>query len=119
MEIAEAGEDGYGEHLHRGIGLFLLARQRAVLPDPEGALSSEALLCKAAGELTLAHLAKTDEARPSWYLHEVWSRLAQQQPARRFLREAAQAAPFSYLTAAEQRSLQLACQCKATRQPAK
>ena len=31
MEIAEAGEDEYGEHLHRGIGLSLLARQRAAL----------------------------------------------------------------------------------------
>ena len=108
VEIAEAADDGYNEHLHRGIGLFLLARQRAILPEPEGEFSCEALLCRAAGELTLAHLAKTDEARPSWYLHEVWSRLAQQQPARRFLREATRAAPFTYLTAAEQRGLQLA-----------
>jgi predicted Zn-dependent protease len=112
MEIAEENDDGYGEHLNRGIGLYLLARQRAALPDPEGELSTEALLCKAAGELTVAHLEKPDEARPSWYLHEVWSRLAQRQPALRCLKAAAAAAPFSYLTASEQRGLRLASQCR-------
>lgn len=111
MEIAEEVDDGYGEHLNRGIGLFLLARQRAALPDPEdGQLPTEALLCKAAGELTVAHLEKPDEARPSWYLHEVWSRLAQRQPARRCLHAAREAAPFSYLTASEQRDLDMACE---------
>lgn len=119
MEIAEAENDEYTEHLHRGIGLFLLARQRAALPDSEGSLSSEALLCKAAAELTLAHLVNPDEARPAWYLYEVWSRLAQQQQARRFFRLAVQEAPFSYLTAAEQRGLQLARRCDDLGQPIK
>ncbi len=54
MEIAEGEDDAYGEHLHRGIGLFLLAKQRSSLPDPDGELSAEGLLCKAAGELALA-----------------------------------------------------------------
>jgi tetratricopeptide (TPR) repeat protein len=119
MEIAEESEDIYREHLHRGIGLLLLARQRSTLPDPDGELSAEALLCKAAGELTLAHLEKPDEARPSWYLHEVWSGLAQRQPARRCLRAAEAAAPFSYLTASEQRDLQLACQWRQAERPIK
>lgn len=119
MEMAEADEDAYGEHLHRGIGLFLLARQRAALPEPEEILSPEALLCKAAGELALAHLEKTEEARPAWYLHEVWSHLAQKQPARRYLRAALRAAPFTYLTAAEQRGLQLACRCQEIEQTKK
>ena len=54
MAIARESEDAYHEHLHRGIGLFLLARQRSALPDPEEGLSAEGLLFKAAGELTLA-----------------------------------------------------------------
>ncbi len=33
MEIAERQGDDYGEHLHRGIGLYLLARKRAELGD--------------------------------------------------------------------------------------
>src|SRR5208337_4842084 len=111
MEIAESIEDDYDEHLHRGIGLLLLAQQRAILPEPEGELPAEGLLCKAAGELTLARTDRPAEARPNWYLHEVWSRLAQRQPALRCLRAAVDAAPFSYLTGAEKRNLHVAWQC--------
>jgi hypothetical protein len=109
MEIAEAEEDEYHEHLHRGIGLYLLARQRVQLPDPEGKLSVQGLLCRAAGELAQARMERPDEARPCWYLYAVWACLAQDAPARRWLHAASAAAPFSYLTTAEQRSLQLAC----------
>jgi hypothetical protein len=80
------------------------------LPEAEAVLPSEGLYCKAAGELTLALEERPDEARPRWYLYEVWSRLAQRQPARRCLREAGSAAPFSYLTPSEQRGLELASQ---------
>lgn len=111
MEIAESGADGYGEHLNRGIGLYHLAVQRAALQDPDDELAPEALLCKAAGELTLAQMDRPDDARPAWYLHEVWSRLAQRKPALRCLHAAVAAAPFSHLTAAEQRSIQLASEC--------
>jgi tetratricopeptide (TPR) repeat protein len=110
MEIAEnEPEDEYAEHLHRGIGLFLLARQRAAVQDAAGKSGTESLLCKAAAELTLARLEHPDEARPSWYLYLVWSRLEQRQPALRYLREADNTAPFSYLSASEQTGLQLAC----------
>jgi tetratricopeptide (TPR) repeat protein len=112
MEIGEEKADDYSEHLHRGIGLFLLARERAALPDPEGQLPTEGLLCKAAGELTLARLKRPDEARPCWYLYEVWSRLPMRQPALQCLRAAEAAAPFTYLTPTEQRGLQLASQCQ-------
>ncbi len=109
MEIAEYEGDEYAEHLHRGIGLYLLGCERAGLPEPaEGELSVESVLCKAAGELTMAHLARRDEARPCWYLYAVWSRLGQRQPALRHLREADATAPFSYLTPAEKRDLELA-----------
>jgi tetratricopeptide (TPR) repeat protein len=110
MEIAEAGGDEYNAHLHRGIGLYLLACERAGLPDAGGGeLNVESVLCRAAGELTLARVERRDEARPCWYLYHVWSRLAQRQPAARHLREADRAAPFSYLTPAEKRDLQMAC----------
>jgi hypothetical protein len=110
MEIAEAQEDAYGVHLHRGIGLYLLARQRCELPEPEGELPAEGLYCQAAGELALARRERPAEARPSWYLYQVWTRLAQRQPAQRCLRQAEDAAAFSELTPAEQRGLHLACQ---------
>jgi tetratricopeptide (TPR) repeat protein len=109
MDVAEAEDDEYAARLHRGIGLYLLARQRASLTEPEGDLPVEGLLCKAAGELSMARALRPGEARPCWYLYAVWTRLAQQQPARRCLREAGAAAAFTYLTPAEQRSLELAC----------
>jgi tetratricopeptide (TPR) repeat protein len=108
MQLAEAEEDEYAEHLNRGVGLYLLARERATLGEKDAPLTVEGLLCRAAGELTLARIQKPDEARPSWYLYKVWSRLAQRQPALRALRDASASAPFSYLTPAEQHGLQLA-----------
>jgi tetratricopeptide (TPR) repeat protein len=108
MEIAEGLEDEYSEHLHRGIGLYLLAKQRAELPDAPGELSAEGMLCKAAGELTLASRGRPDEARPCWYLSAVWTELAQRRPAARWLRAAEAAAPFSYLTPGERDALRLA-----------
>jgi tetratricopeptide (TPR) repeat protein len=113
MEIAESQEDDYGEHLNRGIGLYLLAKQRQALPESAGGeISAEGMLCKAAGELTLATRGRPDEARPCWYLSAVWTELAQRRPATRWLRAARAAAPFSYLTPGERDALRLACrQC--------
>jgi tetratricopeptide (TPR) repeat protein len=108
LDIAESQEDDYGAHLHRGIGLYLLARQRAALADPQGVLPVEALLCRAAGELTEARLLAPSEARPCWYLHLVWSRLGRAGPARRCLAQATAAAGFGGLTRVEQQSLVLA-----------
>jgi tetratricopeptide (TPR) repeat protein len=108
MEIAEAEEDEYEEHLHRGIGLYWLAWQRAQLGEEEKGLDVESLLCRSAAELALARMRRPEEARPCWYLHEVWSMLAQSQPAGRWLVAAQAAAPFTYLTPVEKRGLQLA-----------
>lgn len=108
LDIATRLEDDYAIHLHRGIALYWLARQRAELTDGGEELSSEGLLCQSASEFVLARRARPEEARPCWYLHEVWSQLAQCQPAKRWLRAADAAAPFSYLTPAEQRNLHLA-----------
>jgi tetratricopeptide (TPR) repeat protein len=108
MEIAEMEADDYAAHLHRGIGLYLLARQQELLATDEDGLSAESLLCKAAGELMQAEQRRPDEARPCWYLFEVWSRLDQRQPAARWLRQAEADAPLSRLTPAERRGLELA-----------
>jgi tetratricopeptide (TPR) repeat protein len=107
-ELAEQAHDDYGAHLNRGIGLFRLAGARSTLPDPDGELPAESLLCKAAAELTLAHVDYPDRARPCWYLYRVWRQLGQRQPALCRLRQAEAAAPFSFLTPAEQRGLELA-----------
>ena len=108
VEVAQAEADEYAECLHRGIGLCLLARQRAALPEPDGELSCEGLLCKAAGELAVARRLRPAEARPCWYLYLVWSRLAQRHPARRWLNAAREYAPLSFLTPCERRGLELA-----------
>lgn len=108
-EIAEAQQDEYALHLHRGIGLYVLARGLAANGMDQSVFSSEALLCKAAAELTHARNLRPDEARPCWYLYSVWHRLAQTQQASRYLKDAQQAAPFTYLSPAEHRSLELAC----------
>jgi tetratricopeptide (TPR) repeat protein len=109
MEIAEGEEDDYGEHLHRGIALYLLACQSEALGELDGGLSVEGTLFKAIAELTLARLERPQEARPCWYLYASWSRLAQHQPAGRWLRAAEAAAALTYLTPSEQRQLQFAC----------
>jgi hypothetical protein len=107
MEIAEAEEDDYSAHLHRGIGLDWLA-QRPATRKAEGELCAEALLCRAPAELVLARRCRSDEARPCWYLSRVWTQLGQRQPAARWLRAAHDKAPLSDLTPAERRGLHLA-----------
>jgi tetratricopeptide (TPR) repeat protein len=119
MELALTQEDSYNAHLHRGIGLYLLARESAALPGAGPELSSEGLLCKAARELALAQGQRPHEARPNWYLYAVRWRLDQPAAARRCLRAAAAAAPFSYLTPFEQRGLYLASQAGEGRLPVK
>lgn len=107
MEVAEDTQDDYSEHLHRGIGLYLLACQRARIKAEETELSAEALLCRAAAELTLARGSRPGEARPCLYLFEVWSLLGQRHPAVASLRQAQSVAWLSYLTPAESRRLQV------------
>ncbi len=107
MELAEQAGDAYGEFLHRGIGLLLLAQKRGQFAEVEGELPVEGLLCKAAAELTLAQRERPERARPAWYLYRVWTLLGQQQPATQRLREAQAAAVLSDLTPAEERNLHL------------
>lgn len=110
MQIAEKQDNDYDEHLHRGIGLWLLARQQCLAAATQNEQSPEALLCRAAAELTLARRVRPEEARPSYYLYAVWTDLAQSQPAARCLREAQVAMPFSSLTASEALHVRLGMQ---------
>lgn len=112
VAAAEALNDEYEMHLQRGIGLMLTAQLRAAIGEPKGELPVEALLFRAAASLAAAHRLRPDQARPCWYSHAVWHQLAQTQMAELWLLKARAAAPFSYLTAAEQRGLQLADQHK-------
>jgi hypothetical protein len=105
MEMAQSTNDPYAEHLNRGIGLYLLAQQRAALADFHGDLPASGLLWKAIDELDQARRLRPGEARPCWYLHQAWRALSQQQPAQRWLRAARDKAAFSFLTPAEQRGL--------------
>ena len=105
MELASVRDDPRAEHLHRGIGLYLLARERERIPGSDEELPAESLLCKAAAELMQAQGQNATEAQPAWYLYRVWVQLGQHQAAQRSLRAASEAAPFAYLTPAEQRGL--------------
>ena len=109
MEIARDLGDGYAESLNRGIGLYLLACKRAAIGDDSGRRAAQEMFCKAASELTLARLRRPDEARPYWYLSEVFTHLAQRQPAAKWLRMAERTAPFSSMTPVEKRDLYLRC----------
>ncbi|MFN4260628.1 MAG: tetratricopeptide repeat protein [Gemmataceae bacterium] len=111
MEIAEMVADNYHRRLHRGIGLYLMAHERATLPDPDGELPVEMLWCKAARELQAACIYNAEEARPKWYLYQTLLKIAPSRSARPCLDAAQAAAPYSYLTPAERRDLHLACRC--------
>jgi tetratricopeptide (TPR) repeat protein len=112
VDIAENQEDSYAAHLHRGIGLFWLASQYREKREGKQSTGGQDVLCRAAGELTLARLTKPDEARPCFYLYQVWTRLAQNQPAHRSLCAAEAAALSSYLTPSEHRALELAVRAR-------
>ena len=108
VEISEALENVYDEHLNRGIGLYLLAQKRATEPDPNGDYSTDSLLMKAAGELRDARAEQPDESRPSYYLYQIWTRLGQHSAAQRALAAAEGHALLSRLTPLERRQLQIA-----------
>jgi tetratricopeptide (TPR) repeat protein len=108
VEIAEEEQDGYAEHLHRGIGLYLLGCRRAAEADPDGDCSAVSIFCRAAAELQEARKAQPEEARPHLYLYHVWGRLGQLSAADRALAAADRLALLSRLTNHERRQIQMA-----------
>ena len=108
MEIANIQNDQYRLHLHRGIGLFLLASKSAALAIADGEITVEGLLCKAASELALAQVHDPRQSRPHWYAYRIWQRLGQSHLAQRHLRSAQRLSNFGQLTSIEQRDMLLA-----------
>jgi tetratricopeptide (TPR) repeat protein len=108
MDLAVEEHDLYAEHLHRGIGLYCLACRRDLPTGPDAPSSREALLCRAAAELAEARQERPDLARPCWYLHCVWSALAQRQPSVRWLLAAEGNVQAGDLTVSERRRLEAA-----------
>jgi len=101
-ELSERSGDHFVMHLHRGIGLYLMTIESCSESD------RQEWLCKAAGQLNLAAMARAGEAQPHWYLHLVWARLAQSLPAERHLRQAIALAEHSSLTPSDRRDLAIA-----------
>lgn len=114
VALAEADHNAYAEHLHRGLGLYLLACRRSAEEQVEGSLTPAALFCRAAAELQKARAERPDEARPHLYLYAVWSRLGQPAAASAALRQADQLAALSFLTPRERRQLLEAMLVQAT-----
>jgi Tfp pilus assembly protein PilF len=107
MEIAQSRGDAYEEHLHRGIGMVILARRLETNGDRSEAewCFRERMLCKAASELTAAKKLRPDESRPHWYLVEVWTKLGQTHAAGKSLKQAKAMAALAPLPPAEQSAL--------------
>jgi hypothetical protein len=108
VEISEEQENAYDEHLNRGIGLYLLACKRATEPDSTGDYSVDSLMLKAAAELREARAEKPDEARPSYYLYQIFTQLGQHTAAQRALADADARILLGRLTPLERRELQMA-----------
>ena len=100
-EIARDNGDAYQERLHRGIGLYLLARQVAGAAATDGDPDPESLLFKAVKQLEQAVKEGPQQARPHWYLYLAWSQLGQLHPARASLQQVRRLAEQSELPADE------------------
>ncbi|HMP04462.1 MAG TPA: hypothetical protein PKC45_18380, partial [Gemmatales bacterium] len=109
VALAEEDDNEYSEHLHRGIGLYLLGCRRTEETVGPGELTAEALFCRAASELQKARAERPDEARPCLYLYSAWQRLGQGSAAAAALRQADRHATLSFLTPCERRQLLQAC----------
>lgn len=107
MEIAQDRDDAYGEHLHRGIGMVLLARQLEAGIGSEEVEPGfrERLLCKAVAELNKAKKLRSDEPRPHCYLAEVFTKLDQPRSADKALQSAKSLAALLPLPASEMKAL--------------
>jgi tetratricopeptide (TPR) repeat protein len=101
MEIAQADDDAFAEHLHRGIGLLLLVRQWDYDPERRDDVASEQTLSKAAAALRKARDERPGDARANLYLADVYERLGSPSAARAARRGARAALPDASLTAWE------------------
>jgi F0F1-type ATP synthase epsilon subunit len=106
VEIARGQDDIYGERLHRGMGLYLLAERAAKAEDIDESFVEKTLF-QAIEELNAAARERAEEPRPHWYLYLAWSQLGQRLPADTHLRRARKLAIHDGLTPAETQALTL------------
>jgi tetratricopeptide (TPR) repeat protein len=104
MEQAIQRKDLHAEHLHRGIGLFLLAQVQWQAKHGDAEVASE-LFCKAVIEFKDATEDQPNDAKAWWYLHQIWTYLNQQQAAKLTLQKAKEALAYSKLTPAEEKAI--------------
>lgn len=104
MELAVVKGDRFGEELHRGIGLALLAEHRTEKSEPEMA-GVEQLLGKARSSLVRAQLLAPLDARPALHLISVWHQMHQPTNARSAWEKASLLSHGSRLSAHEQMML--------------
>lgn len=108
VDIAEVEQDAFTEHLHRGIGLFELAREKARRSNASASREVDSILGRAALSLHDARTYDPRSARLYWYLYKVWSHLGQHSAACQALVQADELKFFAELTPQEKRDLQLA-----------
>jgi hypothetical protein len=108
VELSERNECGFDAHLHRGLGLYWLARQRKEIGEPDLELPHEVILVKSATELQNAFVHNPFDARVSVYLHSIWKQLGQGALAVSWLYRAREATLFSPLHSTEQHQLEIA-----------
>ena len=74
MEIAQRGDDTFGELLNRGIGLLLLIQEQDQKPDRDDGFCEE-MLCKALRALNEARELNPEDPRVRVYLAQVYERM--------------------------------------------
>ncbi|MFO0851866.1 MAG: tetratricopeptide repeat protein [Gemmataceae bacterium] len=105
MELASADGDSYREHLHRGIGLYLLVCRWDADPDRRDAVATEQTLAKAVAALRAAREDRPTDPRANLYLAAALDRLGQPAAARTARRAAVAGLPDPSLTPAERAML--------------
>ncbi|MER3441120.1 MAG: hypothetical protein C4296_07090 [Gemmataceae bacterium] len=108
LDIARQRGDRYQEHLHRGIGLLLLARRRSEEPTDSDSPSASALLLRAVRELQTAQRLDPEQGRASWYLACALYRLGRLSAARQALEHAHEHIWTGNFTPAERQALRSA-----------
>jgi predicted Zn-dependent protease len=105
MTLADAAGDRYRAHLHRGIGLALLADGWASDPARRDADATERTRTQAAAELRLAVSVRPDDPRANLHLAVVLDRLGQPGPARAARAAARRGLPDPSLTPADRSAI--------------
>ena len=105
MQIAEDAGDTFGENLHRGAGLVLLAEKWAAAGDAADAVLIEQTLAKAVAALQLARGDRPADARANLYLAAALDRLGQPAAAARARDHARAGLPDARLSDAERERL--------------